>query len=413
MLSTIDILQCIVHGAGFIFLILMSLVMLLSHRSLFSHAHNRKSIRIETGITLLCWALTFLDGIVFLIINHEGNAYLSNLNMLIDGTLTLPLTMHLFYAITYLGKPKFTWTTIEIPFCLALIICYALTGEILIFYLTIASWFTIGFIFDYVYLRNVKHYKRVLSSAYSDYRGRELKWLNYGFLAIMLYLTIYVIGSFVGQEWIWFISFAFLIIAWGYVFYFVDTQDSIHDAEALSQQYKKLNEGQAERQESTAVPSPKDAPSPKDKDHQPTKEVAQPETTTPPVKQQAEQQEEEKEQQLEEKEDYRGIGGMLRKHCEEAQLYRQSGLTITDLASAVGTNRTYLWEYFKLNETNFHTYINLLRVGHAKRMIEENPESSLTLVCNKSGFGSESSFRRIFTEHVGCSPAQYVAQVIK
>ena len=41
------------------------------------------------------------------------------------------------------------------------------------------------------------------------------------------------------------------------------------------------------------------------------------------------------------------IGQLLAKHCEDAQLYLQTDLTMSQLSAAIGVNRYYLSQYFR------------------------------------------------------------------
>ena len=57
-------------------------------------------------------------------------------------------------------------------------------------------------------------------------------------------------------------------------------------------------------------------------------------------------------------------GELLRKHCEEAQLYLQRDLSLKTLAQACHTNRTYLGLYFASQGITYYIYINKLRIDH-------------------------------------------------
>ena len=87
-------------------------------------------------------------------------------------------------------------------------------------------------------------------------------------------------------------------------------------------------------------------------------------------------------------------------------------LTIMDLATKIGTNKTYLSEYLnsKLN-MSFHDFVNKYRVEEACRIIDALPQDSkrtIIDISNKSGFNSISSFYRQFTKFKGISPRKYL-----
>ena len=55
---------------------------------------------------------------------------------------------------------------------------------------------------------------------------------------------------------------------------------------------------------------------------------------------------------------------LLRKNCEEKQLFLQHNLSLSQLALAVGTNHYYLSQYFSQQGLTYNAYINGLRIGH-------------------------------------------------
>ena len=58
--------------------------------------------------------------------------------------------------------------------------------------------------------------------------------------------------------------------------------------------------------------------------------------------------------------------------CEARQLYLQHDLTLQQLAAALGTNRTYLGNYFVQQGYTYNTYINNLRIKHFKQLYRES-----------------------------------------
>ena len=94
----------------------------------------------------------------------------------------------------------------------------------------------------------------------------------------------------------------------------------------------------------------------------------------------------------------------------EEQIFRDADLRLNDLASKLGTNRTYISRLInnKAN-TNFCDYINSHRITYAKKLFFLHKEEQLTLdeVALQSGFSSQSSFYRVFMKLEGTSPAKY------
>lgn len=101
--------------------------------------------------------------------------------------------------------------------------------------------------------------------------------------------------------------------------------------------------------------------------------------------------------------------GVLERLMDEEELYLRPDLTLTDLAQALGTNRTYVSNYLSqmLHQT-FYDYINQLRIERmSKPLLREHPEYKLEYVATRSGFASMSTFRRAFVRFTGQTPGQF------
>lgn len=87
------------------------------------------------------------------------------------------------------------------------------------------------------------------------------------------------------------------------------------------------------------------------------------------------------------------------------------GLTIEELAAKLGTNRTYLSSYIKHTfRMSFREWIASLRIEHAKKRLANEPNLSVTDICETTGFLSKSYFVKIFTEREGISPSKWKEQ---
>lgn len=105
------------------------------------------------------------------------------------------------------------------------------------------------------------------------------------------------------------------------------------------------------------------------------------------------------------------VEGMLERIVEEQQLYLVKTLTLTDLAAAMGTNRTYVSNYLsQVRGQTFYDYINQLRIEKVSLpLLKEHPEYTLEYVATESGFASISTFRRAFLKLTGKTPRQFIA----
>lgn len=103
------------------------------------------------------------------------------------------------------------------------------------------------------------------------------------------------------------------------------------------------------------------------------------------------------------------FAGQVERVIKEESLYLNPNLTLMDVAKRVGTNRTYMSEYFsRVLQDTFYDYINRLRLENMSLpTMREHPEFTLEHVAQISGFNSMSTFRRAFTKHTGMSPGQW------
>ncbi len=101
------------------------------------------------------------------------------------------------------------------------------------------------------------------------------------------------------------------------------------------------------------------------------------------------------------------IAEALRNECESKLLFCTPDLTLAELALAiVGTNRTYLGEWFADNDTTFYQYINTLRIRHAADLLLST-DNSIKQIQVDSGFSSRTTFSKYFAEYHGCSPTVF------
>lgn len=99
--------------------------------------------------------------------------------------------------------------------------------------------------------------------------------------------------------------------------------------------------------------------------------------------------------------------GKLNEYIIREKPYLNPTLSLTELASAIGTNRTYLSDYFnKSLNVSFYDYINTHRTQVACELLKET-NNSLEVIAEQSGFNSLSTFRRAFSKQHKCTPKQF------
>ncbi len=101
------------------------------------------------------------------------------------------------------------------------------------------------------------------------------------------------------------------------------------------------------------------------------------------------------------------IEQLLAEHCVDTQLYLQHDLSLHQLALAIGTNRSYLSQYFSSRGITYNTYINNLRINHfinryQAAAIVGQPVTAQQLA-SESGYRSYSTFSLAFKQRTGLS----------
>lgn len=101
------------------------------------------------------------------------------------------------------------------------------------------------------------------------------------------------------------------------------------------------------------------------------------------------------------------IGRHISALFNKDHIFLNPNLKVSDIASMIGTNRTYVSAYFnKEEECTFYDYVNRYRIEYASTLLL-NSEDNITLIAEKSGFNSAQSFIRVFSKIMGTSPTKY------
>ena len=88
--------------------------------------------------------------------------------------------------------------------------------------------------------------------------------------------------------------------------------------------------------------------------------------------------------------------------------YREYDKTREQIAKELNTSKEMLHMFFVTRmSVDFKTWRTRLRIEEAKVLLLENPEMSINIVAELSGFSDRSNFHRQFTKIVGCSPKQW------
>lgn len=106
------------------------------------------------------------------------------------------------------------------------------------------------------------------------------------------------------------------------------------------------------------------------------------------------------------------ISVLLRKYLVDPQLYLQHDLTLQQMAVIIGTNRTYLSNYFAECGLTYNSYINKLRVQHFIRLYHEAVASKSMVtakaLASSSGFRSYVTFGAAFKKYTGFTVTEWM-----
>lgn len=106
------------------------------------------------------------------------------------------------------------------------------------------------------------------------------------------------------------------------------------------------------------------------------------------------------------------IKANLLRYIEKDKAFLNPNLSLSDVATALNTNRTYLSHLINYEfNVNFYTFINSYRVDYALAQILLQPDKmTVESLVVSSGFKSRSVFYRLFKSKTGLSPQDYILQ---
>lgn len=106
---------------------------------------------------------------------------------------------------------------------------------------------------------------------------------------------------------------------------------------------------------------------------------------------------------------------LLNERCVATHLYLQHDLTLLMLAHILGTNRSYLSQYFSHQGITYNAYINNLRIDHFMKLYREAVSSDKTITAQQlakdSGFRSYSTFSLAFKQRMGQSVTAWMQEM--
>ncbi|MBR4534634.1 MAG: helix-turn-helix transcriptional regulator [Bacteroidaceae bacterium] len=106
------------------------------------------------------------------------------------------------------------------------------------------------------------------------------------------------------------------------------------------------------------------------------------------------------------------IGPLLKQYCEEPQLYLQYDISLSQLATLIGINRSYLSSHFASQGITYNAYINGLRIQHFINLYHETATTHQPITAQQlayqSGFRSYSTFSAAFKQVMGMTATEWM-----
>lgn len=236
----------------------------------------------------------------------------------------------------------------EVPF-VALLALYIITGSVWIFYVELAWAAVYGTAVLVWTAVNIPRYNRHLKEAYSYTENVNLGWLR-----VILYTFYVILGLWILDCVVIHLDMEFMYLLsnlslWMVIFYFLFRHESVID---------ELSDWTPDAPED-------DAP----------------------------------------------VDNFLALRIEElfaeGQVFLNPNLKLSDVARAVGSNRTYVSNYFNRRRgTTFYDYVNGFRIEYSTRLLT-GTDHPIKTIAQLSGFNSDTSFIRTFSRIKGCTPAVF------
>lgn len=309
-------------------------------------------LRMILGWILLYWAMQHLISLMFtadFIVSHQWNPFYEAFEMTAEPTCC-------FLLVEQCRPGWLTWRKVvlhEIPF-VALGLTYLFTGNALWFDVLLGFFVLYGCGTFVAILYYLPRYNRFLREQYSYEENVNLRWIYVTLVTFFILMFVYaacgasanIVGNYV---------YVFGSIAsWSWICYCIWRQEAVLSELVATQKDEETKSEPAEGQDIDTV-----------------------------------------------------LADVIEARFIKPQLYLNPKLKLGDMATAIGTNRTYLSRYLNNTlHTTFYDYINNLRLEYATRLMSRG-KYSVTAIASMSGFNSYSTFRRVFIAKHGFAPTEW------
>lgn len=330
------------------------------------YTHGEQSIKLRmtrsVGIFMFVWAFDYLIYLPDFLDNSDMIAKFDDVFFIITMIIETPALYMVMHAIVQKRVSIMKWTVATtLPFLLLMLWQLFIplgVSDRLPYHL--ASVFNILFVIFLLlkYAKEYSVYVERIKSEYSEISGREIFWSWSCFVGFALQVILFLLYIYMYVPMSEYLYWLLSIINAAYLCYCTYKQRPL-DIDVVEE----------------------------------TIEVEEPHNITPEAKN-------------EEKAFYGIIEQKLDSLCEDKLLFLEPDLTRETLCRRLSISSTYLKLYFHSRGLSFYQYINTLRVEYAYKLMQDNPDMSIREISEHSGFRSQTTFRKMFVEVMGCLPSE-------
>ena len=285
---------------------------------------------------------------------------------LLDCMLAIPLALIVMLCMLQdRRRPLWPVSVMVAPLVVGMVVFVVTRSNVLLpwlygYFLLMAVGFTIYMV------RAVRQYSRWLRDNYADLEHKEV-WQSFLVLAVIMLMFSYYIVGYGGMTYEYIVQMCGLVLI-GYLLWRVETLSDLTVSQPL--------------------PIEEETPAP----------VSPPEDDSPSSETLSDAA-------------YEKIASLLQQHCVDTQLYLQHNLNISQLAQALGTNRTYLSKYFAMQGITYNAYINDLRIRHFVHLYGEAVTTqhffTVQELASQSGYRNYNTFALAFKQRMGKSVTEW------
>jgi AraC-like DNA-binding protein len=98
---------------------------------------------------------------------------------------------------------------------------------------------------------------------------------------------------------------------------------------------------------------------------------------------------------------------IIKNYVQQSRCFLNPDVSLSDVARAVYSNRSYVSKAINADYANFNTFINEYRIQEAVRMISKNGDVALNDIMVDVGFRSRKTFYNAFKQFTGLSPVTF------